>query len=86
MKEILPIALKIQEAARKLGISPGRLRELSDTGGIPCKRLNRERYFCVKDLEKWVGTLPDWTEENGDSAQTQRKMDSGLSIAAPARQ
>lgn len=65
MKEIKRAAMKVSVAARYLNISQSRLRDLSDRGAIPCKRLNRERYFSVSDLDNWVANLPDWAVSNG---------------------
>jgi excisionase family DNA binding protein len=58
--ESKPVAMKITEAAAYLNISLNKLREISDLGEIPCKKLNRDRYFSVQDLDKWIEDLPTW--------------------------
>jgi len=67
MKEIKPAALKIKEACKYLQIGSTRLRELADLGDIPCRRLNRERYFRIEDLDRWLESLPPWVQDNGQN-------------------
>lgn len=55
-----PAALKIKEAAQYLNISKNTLRNMSDLGEIPCKKLNGVRYFNAEDLDKWIEALPTW--------------------------
>jgi hypothetical protein len=85
MKEIKAAALKTAEAAAYLGIGIGRVRELSDLGQIPCRKLNRERYFIVRELDQWIERQEKWVR-NGNSETRGREMDCGLSPAAISRQ
>jgi excisionase family DNA binding protein len=77
MQEIKPAAMKISEAAAYLGIGKDVLRQMADKGSVPCKRLNKERYFIVRDLDAWLKCREDWAE-NGNAAQTQGQVDCRL--------
>ena len=61
MKEIKPAALKTAEAAKRLNMSPGKLREMTDSGKIPCKKIGTHRYFIIRDLDNWLDSQPDWS-------------------------
>lgn len=67
MKEIKPAALKTAEASQYLNISESTLRALSDKGDIPCRRLNKQRYFSLKDLDRWMASLPSWSDASGQN-------------------
>lgn len=69
MKPLQRAAMKIGSAAKYLDVSEETLRSMSDRGDVPCKRLNRSRYFLIEDLDKWRRQLPDWTEMNGQAAE-----------------
>jgi DNA-binding transcriptional MerR regulator len=44
-------ALLVSEAARRLGVSPGWLRVLSDAGKVPCRRVLGLRVFDAAVIE-----------------------------------
>jgi DNA-binding transcriptional MerR regulator len=44
--------LLVSEAARRLGISPGWLRFLSDAGRVPCRRVLGLRVFDAEVIER----------------------------------
>jgi DNA-binding transcriptional MerR regulator len=45
-------ALLVSEAARRLGISPGWLRFLTDAGKVPCRRVLGLRVFDAEVIER----------------------------------
>ena len=47
-------------AARYLGINVKTLKELSDLGEIPVRRLRNRRAYLLEDLEGFRKGLPDW--------------------------
>jgi DNA-binding transcriptional MerR regulator len=51
MREERDEALLVSEAARRLGISPGWLRVLSDAGKVPCRRVLGLRVFDAAVIE-----------------------------------
>lgn len=70
MKELsIPIGVKIRKAAQLLGMSANTLRQKSDLGEIPCKKIGRDRYYSVEALHEWVRTLPNWRADNGNNQQ-----------------
>lgn len=56
----------IAEAARYLGMCQQKLRQLSDLGEIPCRRLGRNRLFLLEDLDAWLVSREKWVS-NGNS-------------------
>ena len=51
------------EAAKFLGMHPQTLRDKSDLGEIPCKRIGRHRIFLVEELRAWMQKQPDWISD-----------------------
>jgi excisionase family DNA binding protein len=56
----------IAEAARYLGMCQQKLRQLSDLGDIPCRRVGRNRLFLLDDLNAWLDSRENWVS-NGNS-------------------
>ena len=56
-------AFRVHDAARYLGISPNTLRKRSDLGIIPVRKdINGERIFLLRDLDAYLGSLPEYKE------------------------
>lgn len=68
-------AFRVSEAARYLGISPNTLRKRSDQGLVTARRdVNGERLFLLKDLDRYLSSLP---------AYDRGKIRSGVSRLEP---
>ena len=66
------LALRRDQAAQSLGISPRALEELAHRGEVPCVRLGRRLVVYPVDLlREWLrerATLPTPNESGGESA------------------
>ncbi len=50
----------ITEAAQYLGMHPQTLRELSDLGTVPARKVGKRRLFLLEDLDAWLERQPRW--------------------------
>lgn len=66
MNEVKSGGMKIAKAAEFLDLSEHTLRDMADRGEIPCHRLNRQRYFSVDELKRWIISREDWVKRGQD--------------------
>jgi excisionase family DNA binding protein len=62
-------AFSIAAAAQYLGLHPQTVRELTDLGRIPARRMGKRRVYLLEELDKYLESLPEWTRgemANGD--------------------
>jgi excisionase family DNA binding protein len=64
MNEIVCEMLRLSEAAKRLSVSPNKLRAMADRGEVPCKRFGNERRFPVSALVRWIESQEDWVPRN----------------------
>ena len=86
MKSVESAGMKIKAASKYLGLGVTELRKLTDTGELPCKRLGKQRYFNIEEMNAWrLKVLPDWIGDNGNTEERTREMGSRFSIAPQPR-
>jgi len=52
--------LKIEDAAKYIGMHPQTLRKLTDLGQVPCRRIGNHRVFLLEELDRWLESAPAW--------------------------
>ena len=64
-------------AAQYLGINVKMLKELTDLGEIPARRLRNRRAYLLEDLEGFRKGLPDWYDSghSGNNPGRERSND-----------
>ncbi len=64
-------------AARYLGINVKTLKELTDRGELPARRLRNRRAYLLEDLERFRTGLPEWYDaaQRGENPSQERRED-----------